>query len=76
MSIPTTERTSELNHNIVFLPPLFSLLLRRECCSFSNGEYVKAGLQELENWCVRAAAEVNTYEKHFQIREDQLIGNK
>ncbi|TXG55731.1 hypothetical protein EZV62_017044 [Acer yangbiense] len=31
-----------------------SLLLRRECCSFSNGEYVKAGLQELEQWCVRA----------------------
>lgn len=34
-----------------------SLLLRRECCSFSNGEYVKAGLQELENWCVKATAE-------------------
>lgn len=32
-----------------------SLLLRRECCSFSNGEYVKAGLQELEQWCVKAA---------------------
>ncbi|KAL9275667.1 Myosin-11-like protein, partial [Drosera capensis] len=28
-----------------------SLLLRRECCSFSNAEYVKAGLAELENWC-------------------------
>mmetsp|Transcript_13678 Transcript_13678/g.18752 ORF Transcript_13678/g.18752 Transcript_13678/m.18752 type:complete len:1592 (+) Transcript_13678:330-5105(+) len=27
-----------------------SLLLRRECCSFSNGEYVKTGLAELENW--------------------------
>ena len=26
------------------------LLLRRECCSFSNGEYVKTGLTELENW--------------------------
>merc|ERR1712070_942461 len=24
------------------------LLLRRECCSFSNGEYVKTGLAELE----------------------------
>ncbi|KAL7238287.1 hypothetical protein ACSBR2_004402 [Camellia fascicularis] len=31
-----------------------SLLLRRECCSFSNGEYVKAGLQELEQWCNKA----------------------
>ncbi|CAA3019655.1 myosin-6 isoform X1 [Olea europaea subsp. europaea] len=28
-----------------------SLLLRRECCTFSNGEYVKAGLDELELWC-------------------------
>jgi len=28
-----------------------SLLLRRECCSFSNGEFVKAGLDELEHWC-------------------------
>ncbi|KAK6933673.1 Myosin, N-terminal, SH3-like [Dillenia turbinata] len=30
-----------------------SLLLRRECCSFSNAEYVKAGLQELELWCLK-----------------------
>ncbi|XP_051129852.1 myosin-6-like isoform X2 [Andrographis paniculata] len=28
-----------------------SLLLRRECCTFSNGEYVKEGLAELELWC-------------------------
>ncbi|KAJ8460564.1 hypothetical protein OPV22_033490 [Ensete ventricosum] len=34
-----------------------SLLLRRECCSFSNGEYVKAGLAELENWCSKATDE-------------------
>eukprot|EP00887_Chlorella_sp_A99_P001914 scaffold18.g1914.t1 len=26
------------------------LLLRRECCSFSNGEYVKTGLAEVELW--------------------------
>ncbi|XP_023549120.1 myosin-12 isoform X2 [Cucurbita pepo subsp. pepo] len=31
-----------------------SLLLRRECCSFSNGEYLKLGLQELEQWCHKA----------------------
>lgn len=31
-----------------------SLLLRRECCSFSNGEYVKSGLHELEQWCKKA----------------------
>ncbi|VVA20335.1 PREDICTED: myosin-17 [Prunus dulcis] len=30
-----------------------SLLLRRECCSFSNGEFLKAGLLELENWCLK-----------------------
>ncbi|KAK9128425.1 hypothetical protein Syun_017222 [Stephania yunnanensis] len=36
---------------------LNSLLLRRECCSFSNGEYVKSGLQELEQWCSRATDE-------------------
>ncbi|KAL8040273.1 hypothetical protein ABFX02_10G087500 [Erythranthe guttata] len=34
-----------------------SLLLRRECCSFSNGEYVKAGLAELEQWCLFATEE-------------------
>ncbi|WZZ38724.1 myosin-17 [Brassica napus] len=34
-----------------------SLLLRRECCSFSNGEYVKAGLAELEQWCTEATDE-------------------
>ncbi|XP_024543080.1 myosin-11 [Selaginella moellendorffii] len=34
-----------------------SLLLRRECCSFSNGEYVKAGLAELEHWVYEATEE-------------------
>ncbi|XP_059284070.1 myosin-17-like [Lycium ferocissimum] len=34
-----------------------SLLLRRECCSFSNGEFVKAGLAELEQWCCYATEE-------------------
>ncbi|KAL8498156.1 hypothetical protein ACS0TY_021478 [Phlomoides rotata] len=31
-----------------------SLLSRRECCSFSNGEFVKSGLAELEQWCCYA----------------------
>ncbi|XWS70176.1 hypothetical protein CRYUN_Cryun03dG0026300 [Craigia yunnanensis] len=31
-----------------------SLLLRQECCSFSNWEYVKSGLAELEKWIVNA----------------------
>ncbi|GMH02537.1 hypothetical protein Nepgr_004376 [Nepenthes gracilis] len=34
-----------------------SLLLRRECCTFSNGEYVKAGLAELELWSCQAKEE-------------------
>ncbi|XP_042392478.1 myosin-17-like isoform X2 [Zingiber officinale] len=34
-----------------------SLLLRRECCSFSNGEYIKSGLTELERWCSDATEE-------------------
>lgn len=27
------------------------LLLRRECCSLSNGEYIRAGLTQLKHWC-------------------------
>ncbi|XP_023539621.1 myosin-7-like isoform X1 [Cucurbita pepo subsp. pepo] len=34
-----------------------SLLLRQECCTFSNGEYVKSGLAELESWCTQAKEE-------------------
>ncbi|CAL4927331.1 unnamed protein product [Urochloa decumbens] len=34
-----------------------SLLLRRECCSSSNGEFLKAGLQELQQWCSRTTEE-------------------
>jgi myosin-5 len=33
------------------------LLLRRECCSFSNGEYVKTGLAEAEVWAAAAGRE-------------------
>ncbi|CAG7892000.1 unnamed protein product [Brassica rapa] len=32
-------------------------LFNRHCCSFSNGEYVKAGLAELEQWCAEATDE-------------------
>ncbi|KAH9622571.1 hypothetical protein KSS87_016458 [Heliosperma pusillum] len=41
------------------VPSLSSLLLRRECCSFSNGEYVKTGLAELQQWCYTATEECN-----------------
>ncbi|CAL0316881.1 unnamed protein product [Lupinus luteus] len=34
-----------------------SLLLHRDCCTFSNGEYVKSGLAELELWCTQAKEE-------------------
>ncbi|XWS09072.1 hypothetical protein CRYUN_Cryun40dG0054700 [Craigia yunnanensis] len=34
-----------------------SLLLHRECCTFSNGEYVKSGLAELELWCAEVKEE-------------------
>ncbi|KVI12218.1 Dil domain-containing protein [Cynara cardunculus var. scolymus] len=44
------------NHDC-YCPYGDSLLLRRECCSFSNGEYVKSGLAELEQWCFYATEE-------------------
>ena len=31
-------------------PPGLQLLLRRECCTFVNGEYVKTGLADVEEW--------------------------
>ncbi|KAK1591991.1 hypothetical protein Q3G72_017291 [Acer saccharum] len=34
-----------------------SILLHRQCCTFSNGEYVKSGLDELELWCSQAEDE-------------------
>mmetsp|Transcript_6824 Transcript_6824/g.22658 ORF Transcript_6824/g.22658 Transcript_6824/m.22658 type:complete len:1580 (+) Transcript_6824:86-4825(+) len=34
-----------------------SLLLRRECCSFSNGQYLQMGLAELEGWLSNAGEE-------------------
>ncbi|CAI9117967.1 OLC1v1019461C1 [Oldenlandia corymbosa var. corymbosa] len=37
---------SYINHEL-----FNSLLLRKECCTFNNGEYVKSGLAELELWC-------------------------
>ncbi|KAF1876116.1 hypothetical protein Lal_00006747 [Lupinus albus] len=48
-----------------------SLLLRRECCSFSNGEYLKTGLAELEQWCVKATAEYtgSAWEELKHIRQ-------
>lgn len=50
-----------------------SLLLRRECCSFSNGEYVKAGLAELEHWCYKATDEVTEMSYNIHKILDYLI---
>lgn len=36
-----------------------SLMPRRECCAFSNGEYVKSGLAEFAIRIVNATEEVN-----------------
>ncbi|KAE8811152.1 myosin-6-like [Hordeum vulgare] len=38
-----------------------SLLVGREWCSFSNGEYVKQGLEELEAWCTQSKPETNNF---------------
>jgi myosin-5 len=43
--------------NFINISLFNSLLLRRECCTFSNGEYVKSGLAELEKWIVNAKEE-------------------
>jgi myosin-5 len=48
-----------------------SLMLRRECCSFSFGEYVKTGLAELEQWCQNATEEFagSAWDELKQIRQ-------
>ncbi|KAG0458351.1 hypothetical protein HPP92_023508 [Vanilla planifolia] len=48
-----------------------SLLLRRECCSSSNGEFLRAGLHELEAWCCKATEEFagNSLDELMHIRQ-------
>lgn len=57
-SVPPGPPPLFTQHRMTLWLSLCSLLLRRECCSFSNGEYVKAGLAELEQWCFDATEEV------------------
>ena len=47
------------------------LLLRRECCSFANGEYVKHGLAQVENWISVAGDDCmgNSWEELRYIRQ-------
>ncbi|KAK1263845.1 hypothetical protein QJS04_geneDACA013490 [Acorus gramineus] len=47
----------------------FSLLLRRECCTFSNGEYVKSGLAELERWIASTTEEVIHQKRKKSLEE-------
>lgn len=49
------------------------LLLRRECCSFSNGEYVKTGLAEVENW-IHTAGKEWTGESWDELRYIRQVG--
>ena len=47
-----------------------ALLLRRECCSFSNGEYIKTGLAELEVWLIESKEYTGTaWEELRYIRQ-------
>ncbi|EEC66759.1 hypothetical protein OsI_33135 [Oryza sativa Indica Group] len=51
-----------------------SLLLRRECCTFSNGEYVKAGLSLLEKWITDATDEFAGTSMHELNYIRQAVG--
>ncbi|KAL8152977.1 hypothetical protein V2J09_010737 [Rumex salicifolius] len=48
-----------------------SLLQSKECCTFSNGEYVKSGLDELLSWSGKASEEYfsSTWDELKQIRQ-------
>ncbi|EFJ44389.1 type XI myosin heavy chain MyoA [Volvox carteri f. nagariensis] len=57
------------------------LLLRRECCSFSNGEYVKTGLEQVAHWINGAGADyiADSWEELKYLRQAVtflVIGNK
>lgn len=47
------------------------LMLKRDCCSFSNGEYVKMGLAEVEHWVVSTGTEWvgGSWEKLSHLRQ-------
>ncbi|KAJ0510529.1 putative myosin ATPase [Helianthus annuus] len=51
-----------------------SLLLHKECCTFANGEYVKAGLSKLEVWCSKVTAEYAGSSSDELNRVRQAIG--
>ncbi|KAL6965707.1 hypothetical protein U1Q18_036762 [Sarracenia purpurea var. burkii] len=51
--VPQQSPSSQWDSIIKFLDSLM------KCCTFSNGEYVKSGLAELEKWIISATEEVN-----------------
>ncbi|KAJ9558478.1 hypothetical protein OSB04_013092 [Centaurea solstitialis] len=44
-----------------------SILLYRECCTFSNGKYVEAGLKALQQWCWQ------TKEEYVSLAMEKLM---
>ncbi|KAG9150433.1 hypothetical protein Leryth_019796 [Lithospermum erythrorhizon] len=54
-----------------------SLLLHKDFCTFSNGQHIKALLDELETWCNQYARSIWEELKHVRQTVDLLvIGNK
>ncbi|XP_071718408.1 myosin-14-like [Rutidosis leptorrhynchoides] len=51
-----------------------SLCLHKECCTFANGEYVKAGLTKLELWCSKATTEYADSSSDELSRVRQAVG--
>ncbi|GAB2216759.1 hypothetical protein Droror1_Dr00024538 [Drosera rotundifolia] len=52
------------------------LLVRHECYTFANGEYIKAGLAELEFWCGQAKEKVicpNRIANPFELRQVKKV---
>ncbi|KAJ0730136.1 putative IQ motif, EF-hand binding, Dilute domain-containing protein [Helianthus annuus] len=51
-------------------PLIVFILLHQECCTFRSGEYAKAGLDELEQWCGQTKNEVT--QQKTKIGYDEL----
>jgi myosin-5 len=54
---------------------LFNSLLLSECCSFCDGEYIKAGLAKLEQWCTYDTEEYagSSWEELKHIRKAAIF---
>ncbi|PWA97993.1 IQ motif, EF-hand binding site [Artemisia annua] len=56
-----------LQKDEILEPDIKNLLVRRECCSFDHGEYLKKGLSELESWCHQATEKVNKQKTNIAL---------